>query len=229
MESAPAGSLLAFLAQIPDPRGRQGRRHPLGAMLASIVCALLQQARGYKAIAEWLHCQPVTFWHAVGFYRRPPRQGAFRKLLIALPAEVLERTLTEWVSQCLGEPIGELRPIAMDGKTLCASIRAHVRAVHLLALLDQKTGCVLSQVRVDEKTNEAKAALELLTKLVLRGCVITGDAMFCDREVCQQAIDSGGHYFVVVKDNQPSLKEAIAAEFRPAFSPGERSRARQAC
>lgn len=93
----------------------------------------------------------------------------------------------------------------------------------MLSLLDHQTGCTLSQVRVDEKTNEAKAALELLRSLVLEGRVITGDAMFCQREICQEIIDSGGHYFLVVKDNQPTLKEAIAAEFQAAFSPDERT------
>ena len=80
----------------------------------------------------------------------------------------------------------------------------------------------MSQLRVAEKTNEAKAALELLRTLVLKGRVITGDAMFCQREVCQQIVDSGGHYFIVVKENQPTLQETIAAEFTAAFSPGER-------
>jgi hypothetical protein len=47
--------------------------------------------------------------------------------------------------------------------------------------------------------------------------------MYCQRELCQQIIDSGGDYLFVVKDNQPELKEAIVAEFRPGFSPGERS------
>ena len=88
-------------------------------------------------------------------------------------------------------------------------------------MLDQATGCTLSQTRVDEQTNEAKTALELLRGLVLKGRVVTGDAMFCQREVCQQVLDQGGHYFFVVKDNQPALKEAIAAEFTADFSPGK--------
>jgi hypothetical protein len=59
LQPAPAGGLLAFLAQIADPRGRQGRRHSLEAMLASVVCAVLQGARAYAAIAERLHDQEV--------------------------------------------------------------------------------------------------------------------------------------------------------------------------
>ncbi len=83
-----------------------------------------------------------------------------------------------------------------------------MRAVHLLSLLDQRTGCVLSQSRVDAKTNKHKGALELLKTLVLKGRVITGDAMFCQRDLCQKIRDHDGHYFFVVKDNQSTLKES---------------------
>jgi len=230
LKPAPAGSLLTFLSQVPDPRGRQGRRHPLEAMLASVVCAMLQGARGYCAIAEWVHLQEVELWHALGFTRTPPKEGAFRKLLMALSPEHFERVLADWALYCLGVSTEEsLEAVAMDGKTLCGTLQPHERAVHLLALLDQRTGCVLSQTRVDAKTNEHKAARELLKTRVLEGRVITGDAMFCQREVCQEIRDRGGHYFFTVKDNQPTLKDAIAAEFKAAFSPCDRTAARIAC
>ena len=87
---------------------------------------------------------------------------------------------------------------------------------------------MLSQTRVDAKTNEHKGALEILKTLVLEGRVITGDAIFCQRELCEEVRDRGGHYFFVVKDNQPALKEAIAAEFKAAFSPGDRTAERVA-
>ena len=79
----------------------------------------------------------------------------------------------------------ELQPVALDGKTLCGTLQAPGRAIHLLSILDQATGCTLSRTRVDEQTNEAKTALELLRGLVLPGRFVTGDAMFCQREVCQ--------------------------------------------
>ncbi len=227
MKPAPAGNLLTFLSQVPDPRGRQGRRHSLEAMLASVVCAMLQGARGYSAIAQWIHSQDAQLWHAMGFTRRPPKLGAFRKLLMALSPTHFERVLADWACYCLGvsSTNQSLEAVAMDGKTLCGTLQPHERAVHLLALLDQKTGCVLSQSRVDAKTNEHKGALEILKTLVLEGRVITGDAMFCQREICKEIRDRGGHYFFVVKDNQPTLKESIAAEFRAAFSPYDRTAA----
>lgn len=228
MIPAPAGSLLDYLQQIPDLRGRQGRRHSQAAMLAAVVCALLSGARGYTAIAQWLHCLEAKTWHLLGFWRRPPKEGAFRKLLSKLPAAAFEEAVRRWISDQLDDEVNEteLAAVAMDGKTLCGTLQPHQRAVHLLSLFDQKSGCVLSQLRVDAKTNEAKAALELLRSLVLKGRVITGDAMFCQRELCQQIVDSGGHYFVVVKQNQPTLQETIAAEFKAAFSPCKRAETR---
>jgi DDE_Tnp_1-associated/Transposase DDE domain len=223
LQPAPAGSLLEYLQQIPDPRGRQGRRHTFTAMLATIVCAFLQGAQGYFAIAQWIHCQEAKFWHELGYTRRPPKLGAFRKLLMKLPAEQFEQAIRAWVTQFVGDPAAHpmLQPVAMDGKTLRGALQPYGRAMHLLSLLDQATGCTLGQIRVDEQTNEAKAALELLRSLVLKGRIVTGDAMFCQREVCQEVLDHGGHYLFVVKDNQPALKEAITAEFAADFSPGE--------
>jgi predicted transposase YbfD/YdcC len=104
-------------------------------------------------------------------------------------------------------------------------LTAHQRNVQLLSLLNQRTGCVLSQQAVSPDTNEAKAGLELLKTLILRDNLITGDAMFCQRENCQEITDSGGDYLFVVKDNQPELKAAIIAEFQPAFSPDQRTAA----
>lgn len=226
MQPAPAGSLLLVLQQIPDPRERQGRRHTLSAMLAAIVCALLCGSRSYSAIVEWIHNQERETWHLLGFLRKPPKLNAFRKLLMRLSPQVLEAALRPWVDRLLAEsgPAGtDLQPVAMDGKSLRGALGEHGQLIHLLSLLDQQTGFVLRQAEVPGKTNEHKAALELLKTLVLKGRLITGDALFCQRDLCQQIVDDDGHYFFTVKDNQPELKQAIEAEFRPAFSPLRRA------
>lgn len=61
--------------------------------------------------------------------------------------------------------------------------------------------------------------------MVLKDRLVTGDAMFCQREICQQIVDSGGDFLFLVKDNQPELKAAIEAEFQPGFSPRHRAAA----
>lgn len=223
MNPAPAGSLLTYLSQVPDPRGLQGRRHSLPAMLAAVVCAVLCGARGYRAIVQWLHLQDPATWHWMGFTRRPPTRNCFRDLLMQIAPEAFESVLRGWMAERLDPTLSEqsLQPLSIDGKVLCGTLTAHQRAVHLLAALDQQTGCVLSQACVPADTNESKTALELLKGLVLKGRLVIGDAMFCQREVCQAIRDGEGHYFVVVKENQPTLLREVEAAFvdEAAFSP----------
>ena len=117
MQPAPAGSLLAYLEQIPDPRGRQGRRHACSAMLAGVVCAILCGARGYSGITQWIHTLDLEWWHALGFNRTPPKLGAIRKLLMKLPEQSLDDALYSWVEQLLPGQVNEaaLQAMAMDG------------------------------------------------------------------------------------------------------------------
>jgi hypothetical protein len=225
-DSCSAGNLLELLAQIPDPRGRQGRRHPLAAMLSTIVCAILTGARGYRTIAHWARSQNASVWQWLGFRRKPPCANSFRNLLLALKPEVLEAILRQWMAGVIRLPAADaIQPVAMDGKTLCNTLAAHERNVQLLSLLDQATGGVLSQQAVPTTTNEAKTAVDILKTIVLKGRLITGDAMFCQRELCKQIVDSGGDYLFVVKDNQPELKAAVEADFQPGFSPRHRKTA----
>ena len=229
MTAPPPASLLSFLATVPDPRSAHGRRHPLPAMLAAVCCAILCGARGFKPIAQWLHDQDIALVHALGFTRKPPRWGAFRKLLVALDPGPFEEALALWAEAALAgsAPGGDggdgLEPVALDGKAVRGSIGRHEGAVHLLSVMAQRSGLTLRQAEVGAGTNEHKAALGLLKGLVLEGRVVTGDAMFCQRDLCSQVVRDGGHYFVVVKDNQPGLLRDIEDAFTraadAAFSP----------
>lgn len=216
------GSLLALLSEIPDFRGRQGRRHSLAALLAAIVSGLLSGAKGCNGIAQWLHEQEPSFWHALGFTRRPPTRNCFSKILRDLEPKVLESVLRKWAEQLMPSVAGEVRATALDGKTLCGTLQPHGQSIHLLSLFDQATGGVLSQLRMPVETNEHKAAVKLLKSVALEGRLITGDAMFCQRDLCKQIVDSGGDYLITVKDNQPELKETLEAEFRSGRSPLQR-------
>lgn len=219
MNSAHAGSLLRCLQQVPDPRGAHGRRHSFSAMLATIVCAVLCGARGYEAIAQWIHAQDKSVWYLLGYFRRPPTGGAYRYLMSKINPEALEAVLRAWVRDHTDLDDDQLDALAIDGKTLCSTLTEHGRSIQLLSLFDNHTGCVLSQMQVPTTTNEAKAALEILKSLVLEGRVVTGDAMFAQPEICRAIVDSGGEYLLVVKDNQKELKEAIEGDFIRPFSP----------
>jgi hypothetical protein len=198
-------------------------------MLAAVVCAVLVGARGYRPIVHWVHSQKVSIWHRLGFTRKPPRRTAFQDLLKAISPEHFEAALRQWAKAVLGQPLPtELKAVAIDTKTLCGTLQPHQAAIQLLAALDHATGGVLSQQAVDPQTNEITIAPALLNTLDLKGRVITGDAIFCQREICEQITEAGGHYFFVVKDNQPTLKAAIQDEFQEGFSPLQRATAASA-
>jgi hypothetical protein len=191
-------------------------------MLATVVCAVLCGHRSYAAIVQWLHLQSPATWHKLGYTRKPPQSTCFETLMARLSPEELGAALTRWIQDGLNISLDdELQAVSIDGKSLRGTLCDHEQAIHLLAALDHKLGGVLSQVDVDSKTNEHKAAMDLLENLVLKGKVIIGDAMFCQHEICNEIRDKGGHYFFVVKDNQPTLRREIASSFAEteAFSP----------
>jgi hypothetical protein len=171
-------------------------------------------------MGQWIHQQEVSLWHLLGFTRRPPTWSCFRDLLIALDPAALNAALLKWMREGLGLDIQDSE-LVFDGKTLRGTIKQHERTMAALSVLDRVTGGILAEHPIDPATNEAKTALQVLKDMVLEGKLIIGDAGYCDREICQEIIDSGGDYLVLVKDNQPTLhKQAQQAFAVPrSFSP----------
>lgn len=143
MQPAGAGSLLEKLQQIPDPRGRQGRRFSLSAMLATVVCGILCGARDYEAIAGWIAAQEPRVWHWLGYWRKPPCANTFRDLLMALDPILLERVVGEWIGAIHRMPAEDapLSAVAMDGKSLCGVLTAHARTICWCCSISRRVTC----------------------------------------------------------------------------------------
>jgi hypothetical protein len=140
--------------------------------------------------------------------------------------QAFEDVLSRWITSRL--PEGQQKPISVDGKTARGSREGEVAGQHLVSAYCDEAQAVLGQVKVDAKTNEHKAALELLGFLPVKGNVFTGDAMFCQRDFCAAIVEGGGDYVLTAKDNQPSLVIDIQAglayqeqaqRLQAAFSP----------
>jgi hypothetical protein len=175
--------------------------------------------RSLEAIAQFGRDHGLAFRLLLGFTRLDaPGKGCLSYLFRRLDIAAFEQALARWILARCPE-VGDA--IALDGKTLRGSARKGVPGVHLLAAYAPKVTAVLGQLRVDAKTNEHKAALELLGLLPLEGKVVTGDAMFCQKDVCAKVLEGGGDYVFTVKDNQPQLHFNIAAMFAESanFSP----------
>jgi hypothetical protein len=106
--------------------------------------------------------------------------------------------------------------VAIDGKRLRGSATALLPGAHLVAAFGASLEGVIGQLRMAPEANELTTALQLLKTPPLKNVIVTGDAMFTQREICRVIRDGGGDYFSTAKDNQPALKADIALAFGPA-------------
>jgi DDE_Tnp_1-associated/Transposase DDE domain len=203
-------SLLEARSDVPDPRHRRGIRHPLSAVLGLAVLALLTGCKSYQALAQFGRDKGFALAPLLGFRRgKTPTQATYSIRFRRLDIAAFEAALARWIASRLCDQ--ESSVIALDGKTLRGSRDGEMPGHHLVAAYAVQAAAVLAQVRVDAQTNEHKAALQLLGIVPVKGRIVTGDAIFCQRDLCQKIMDEGGDYVFTVKDNQPSLAIDIRA------------------
>jgi DDE_Tnp_1-associated/Transposase DDE domain len=211
-------SLGEALEGVEDHRSNQGKRHELGALLVLMCTGMLCGCRGPVALAEWAARQESVLLKAMGFARgKAPSYGTLQRTARDLNVESFERVLQGWAEEVLAGQgqVGELQGVALDGKVLRGSREGLLPGMHLLAALAHQVGLTLAQVAVPPTTNEPKASLPLLAGLSLTNRVVTADAAFMQREVCQFIIHQQGHYLIVLKDNQPDLRQTVQDWFEP--------------
>ncbi|MEA2632602.1 MAG: hypothetical protein QOE66_2821 [Chloroflexota bacterium] len=205
-------SLMELLEGLHDPRRAQGKRHPLPALLALAVVAMLAGMTSYEAIVQYGKERGWEFLQLLGFTTKWGLcKATYSRVFRRIDAADFEARVGRWIEARLGRD--DAPHLAIDGKTARGSRDGDTPGVHLLSAYAPDVKAVMAQLRVDAKTNEHKAALELLRVLPLKGKVVTGDAMFTHRDFCEEVIDGGGDYVLPVKDNQPTLGKDIAAAF----------------
>jgi hypothetical protein len=206
-------SLLEALQRVPDPRSRFGKSYPLPAVLALVVLAMLLGRRSLTAIAKLVDHYGPELALALGFrHYKTPSAMMLSSLLRRLDVRAFEQILGEWIAQFLpldgSTDAPEPTPVNRDGKTLRGSRPAGIDlpGVHLVAIFAPHIQGVLAQIRVHARTNEHKAALELLDILPRRsgGHLVTGDAMFCQKNGCDKVIERRDDDLLRVKDHPPS-------------------------
>lgn len=208
-------SLFDCFSSVPDPRSKLGKRHPLTAILTLCSVAMLCGCRSLYAIAQFGRDRGKHFAGALGFTRETtPCCATLHNLFVGLDKTAFEEALSCW-SKAAAEAHG-WSTVSLDGKTLRGSTDVQLPGVHLLAAYAHEAGIVLRQLPVDVKTNEHKAALELLDLIPVKDKLIVGDAMFCQRDLSRKIRAKQGNYLWPVKDNQPDLLTAIEDAFDDA-------------
>lgn len=213
-------ALLTQLQTVPDLRKRRGVRYPLPVLLAIAVLAKFCGDSQVHALADWAHARASQLAAVFGFARpRMPHPTTWSRVLgNAVAASAIETALQPLLASPASPevPARASRQIALDGKTLRGTLPARGRSgVHLVTAYHVESGVPCLQVSVPTKANELTVAPTILRALDLTGVVVSGDAMFAQRNLSTQIVEAGGDYLWIVKENQPSLYDDLRLLFGP--------------
>jgi predicted transposase YbfD/YdcC len=217
-------SLAAAFARVPDPRRAASITYALPAVLALAVAAVLAQQLSVLAIAEWGGRQAPELLRSLGLADgRSPCQSTLQRLFAKLDGPALSRALGAHfapVAVPLPAPEGG-RGVAIDGKAQRGRLPFQVGGcpVHALTAFCHERGLVLAHEPITQGEEKGEAELSvapaLLARIAWPGRVLTGDALFCHRHLCQQVRAAGGDFLLLVKENQPTLYGDIELLFDP--------------
>ncbi len=209
-------SLLFFdhFADLPDPRRAQGQRHKLVDILFIALCAVLCGADDFTEMEEvgrakesWLR-QFLELPHGI------PSHDTFGRVFALLEPQAFERCFLTWVQGIVQFSAGTI--VALDGKTLRRSYdTAHgCAALELVSAWARENHLTLGQVKVADSSNEITAVPELLQVLALKGCIVTADALNCQKEIAAQIRAREADYVLALKGNHATLHEQVQNFFQ---------------
>ena len=220
MAQAPKATLLDHFAELDDPRMERTRHHKLVDILAIAICATICGADSWVHIELFGKSKLAWFQSFLELPYGIPSHDTFGKVFSSLDPVQLQNCFISWT-----QAIAELLPgevVAIDGKTARRSYGGAGKkgAIHMVSAWATQQSLTLGQVKTDEKSNEITAIPRLLEMLDLNGCIVTIDAMGCQREIAQQITEGGADYVLAVKENQGQLCEGIADLFEGAAALG---------
>lgn len=208
-----SSNLWGFLGEIKDPRRGAGRRFSLQSILALIIAGLLCGNQSLYAISCWARRLSKEQLQLIGINRQQsPSQATIHNLLVKLDPTEVEKALGRWVQSLSGN---ENLHISIDGKAIKSSATEEYPALHLLSAFCASIPGVLHQLPVETKKNEISAAKELLEEIPVKQNIITGDAIFCQKELCDKIVRHDGDFIFIVKNNQKILFSGIKKIFSP--------------
>lgn len=213
METKPAVALFDHFASLPDPRIARHRWHNLSDILVIAVCAVLCGAESFPAIEDFGHEREEWLKQFLELPEGIPSHDTFTRIFRLLDPVQFQACFLSWMEAVAAATAGEV--VAIDGKALRRSFdkgRAK-RAIHMVSAWATANGVVLGQRKVDAKSNEITAIPELLALLALKGCIVTIDAMGCQRAIAQKIVEQGADYVLALKGNQPTLEQAVERFF----------------
>ena len=225
LDIEPASLYCAF-EQVTDGRGKKGKRYPLPLLLTLLMLGKLAGETSVNGIVDWIKERQSWLRSQLNWPKRFPTNSTYSEALarcdaeqivtviagVLLKARAVEQGGTEPSRRHSPQQDETLTHVAMDGKTLRGTL-GHASegqpSVHLLSLYECHSGIVLTQRAVRSKENEISAAAALVHPALVKGRIISTDAMHTQKKWCACVHGYGGYYLTIVKKNQPQMYQDL--------------------
>jgi predicted transposase YbfD/YdcC len=203
----------SVIAGLEDPRIDRCKRHSLEDIIVLTIIAVICGAESWESIEDFGKSKQGFLKTILQLPNGIPSHDTIERLFKRLDSNQFEKCFIAWSEQLRQKAKDQL--INIDGKTLRGS-RDEANgnyALHMVSAWCSENEIVLGQIKTLAKINEIEAIKQLLDLLDLEGCVISIDAMGCQRDIAQKIVEKKADYLLAVKDNQKTLHEQIQSLF----------------
>ena len=211
-------SIIDHFSRLKDPRIDRNKKHQLIDIIVLSVCAICSGANGWEGIEDFGHEKLNWLRKFIPLKNGVPSHDCINYVIARLSPVAFRECFMSWTSAVMESCSGDI--IAIDGKTARGSRdnKNNKNPLHMVSAWACQQRLVIAQEAIDDKSNEITAIPKLLQLLELKGCIVTIDAMGCQRAIAKQIVEQEGDYVLGLKGNQSKLHEAVADFFTVAHS-----------
>ena len=218
MKLKPKKTIADYFVDVEDPRIERTKRHQLIDVITIAICAVICGADSWVAIETYGKAKQKWLDHVLELPNGIPSHDTFARIFALINPEQFQECFASWIKSVALLTDGEV--IAIDGKSLKNSYDKKLgnRAINMVSAWVTSKKLVLAQIKVDKKTNEITAIPKLIKVLDIAGCLITIDAIGCQKEIVNLISQKDGDYIIALKKNQKNLYESVELLFKEAIS-----------
>jgi len=213
MKSFESHPIAHHFGNIKDPRS-SNKRHNLSDIIVITISAVIAGAESWENIEEFGKAKNDWLSGVLELPHGIPSHDTISRVFAMIDPAEFRESFAGWIQAVSDIALGEVVPI--DGKTLRRSYDkdSDKAAIHMVSAWASANGIVLGQVKTDAKSNEITAIPELLNMLKINGCIITIDAMGCQKKIAEKIADKDADYILALKENQKNLHDDVELFFQ---------------
>lgn len=192
--------LITILEEVPDPRVTATVDHDLPDILTIGLCTVLCGGDSFYDMEEFGEVRLDWLKTFLRLRNGAPKHDTYNRVFQALDPEKFGDCLARWTQSARAVLGGEV--VALDGKAVRRALNKGEDPRVIVSAWATESGLLLGQRKVKNKSNEITAVPELLRALELAGCIVTADALHCQKPIAKEITEADADYVLALKGNQ---------------------------